>query len=55
MVRIGIISLLKIKNDNILEGITQEIRADVIINRVNLLRATVNEASEWKKKNPKKI
>jgi len=29
-----------------LEGITQEIRGDVIINRVDLLRATVNEASE---------
>ncbi len=32
--------------DNILEGITQEIRGDVIINRVNLLRATINEAFE---------
>ena len=35
-----------IKKDNILEGITQEIRSDVIINRVNLLRTTVNEAFE---------
>jgi len=29
-----------------LEGITQEIRSGVIINRVNLSRATANEASE---------
>ena len=29
-----------------MEGITQEIRGDVIINRVNLLRATINEAFE---------
>jgi anti-anti-sigma factor len=29
-----------------LEGITQEIKGGVIINRVNLLRVTVNEASE---------
>ena len=29
-----------------MEGITQEIRNGVIINRVNLSRATVNEASE---------
>jgi anti-anti-sigma regulatory factor len=29
-----------------LEGITQETRGDVIINKVNLSRATVNEASE---------
>ena len=34
-----------------MEDITQEIRAEIIINRVNLLRVTVNEASEWKKKN----
>ena len=31
-----------------MEDITQEIRGDVIINRVNLLRATVNEAAELK-------
>ena len=31
-----------------MEGITQEIRDDVIINKVNLSRATVNEASELK-------
>ena len=29
-----------------MEGITQEIRGDVIINKVDLLRATVNEAFE---------
>jgi anti-anti-sigma factor len=29
-----------------LEGITREIRGDVIISKVNLSRATVNEASE---------
>jgi len=29
-----------------MEDITQEIRADVITNRVNLLRATVNETTE---------
>ena len=32
-----------------MEGITQEIRSGVIINRVNLSRATVNEASELRK------
>jgi len=31
-----------------MEDITQEIRADVIINRVNLLRVTVNESAELK-------
>ena len=29
-----------------MEGVTEEIRGDVIINKVNLSRATVNEASE---------
>ena len=29
-----------------MEGITQEIRGDVIINKVDLLRATINEAFE---------
>ncbi len=29
-----------------MEVITQEIRADVVINRVNLLRVTVNESAE---------
>lgn len=50
MVRIGIISLLTIKSDYIMEDITQEIRAEVIMNRVNLLRVTVNDVCEWKKK-----
>ena len=38
-----------------LAGITQEIRVEIIINRVNLLIVTVNKASEWKKKCPQKI
>ena len=39
-----------------MEDITQEIRAEVIINRVNLLRVTVNEVSECKKKiHPKNL
>ena len=50
MVRIGILSLLTIKSDYIMEDITQEIRAEVIMNRVNLLRVTVNDVCEWKKK-----
>ena len=32
--------------DNISKDITQEIRGDVIINKVDLLRATINEAFE---------
>jgi len=40
--------LIKKKRGNILEDITQEIRSDVITNRVNLLRTTVNKANEIK-------
>jgi anti-anti-sigma factor len=32
--------------ENIMEDISQHIRGDVITNRVNLLRATINEATE---------
>ncbi|TDJ07472.1 MAG: anti-sigma factor antagonist [Deltaproteobacteria bacterium] len=35
-----------IKKNNIMEDITQEIRAEVIIYKVNLLKASVNEAAE---------
>ncbi len=37
---------LTTKSDNIVEDITQEIRAEVIIYRVNLLKACVNEADD---------
>ena len=32
--------------ENIMEEITQQIRGDVLVNRVNLLRATINEAAD---------
>jgi anti-sigma B factor antagonist/stage II sporulation protein AA (anti-sigma F factor antagonist) len=34
--------------ENIMEDISQEIRGDVLTNRVNLLRATINEATVLK-------
>jgi len=37
---------LTTKSDNIVGDITQEIRAEVIIYRVNLLKVTINEAGE---------
>ncbi len=41
--------LLTIKKGNIMEDITQEIRSGVLTNKVNLLRATVNETIELKR------
>ena len=37
---------LTIKKNNIMEDITKEIRAEVIIYKVNHLKASVNEADE---------